>query len=406
MKKTKKKFTRKIEHLLKVNEKLNRIQDIDSLLDKILLEARKFTKAEAGSLFLVDNNKLQFHYVQNDKLFSNDYINKKYLYVNASLNIDHSSIAGYVASTAKSLIIDDVYKLAKDVPYTFNKSFDKKSSYKTKAVMTIPLKAGEKKVVGVLQLINPIEGEKVIPFTEEDEIFVRLFSNNAAVAIERAKLTRQMILRMVKMSELRDPGETGAHVKRVAAYAVELYEYLAQKHKIDAEKIKENQDNLRIAAMLHDVGKIAISDLILKKPGKLNNKEFNVMKMHTILGARLFSDSTAENLSTMSYDVALNHHERWDGKGYPGNIKDIHSDEVKIRKGKKGKNIPLWGRIVALADVYDALGSARVYKGPWPEEQILKHIQEQSGKHFDPEVVEAFFKIYEVIQAIKEKFSA
>ena len=155
--------------------------------------------------------------------------------------------------------------------------------------------------------------------------------------------------------------------------------------------------------MLHDIGKIAISDLILKKPAGLDTEEFTIMKFHTILGARLFQNPDSD-LDVMSGEIALNHHEQWDGSGYPGKIADICSAQVRLGQGKRGEEIPLAARIVSLADVYDALGSKRSYKESLPEDQILEEIRRQSGKQFDPEVVRAFLEIHDVIVAIREKY--
>jgi len=127
------------------------------------------------------------------------------------------------------------------------------------------------------------------------------------------------------------------------------------------------------------------------------------MKFHTIYGARLFKN-TASDLDVLSAEIALNHHERWDGQGYPGKIEDIFQDRVQLGAGKRGEEIPLAGRIVAVADVYDALVSKRVYKEAHSEDWTLEYIKDQSGKHFDPQVVDAFMAIYDVIAAIGKKY--
>jgi response regulator RpfG family c-di-GMP phosphodiesterase len=205
------------------------------------------------------------------------------------------------------------------------------------------------------------------------------------------------------MCELRDPKETGLHANRVGAYAAELYHQWSLNQGVAEADIKRTKDLLRIAAMLHDLGKVAISDLILKKPGKLDPEEFRIMQYHTIHGARLFQNQGSD-LDALSAEIALNHHEKWDGTGYPGKIDDIYQDELSFGAGKKGEEIPIAGRIVAMVDVYDALVTPRAYKPPWPEDQTLSLIKEQSGKHFDPEVVDAFLEIYDVISAIREKY--
>jgi response regulator RpfG family c-di-GMP phosphodiesterase len=127
------------------------------------------------------------------------------------------------------------------------------------------------------------------------------------------------------------------------------------------------------------------------------------MKFHTILGARLFQNSQSE-LDVMAAEIVLNHHEKWDGHGYPGQIADIFDPQVTLGPGKRGEEIPLSARIVALADVYDALGSKRSYKDPLPEARILEIIEEESGKQFDPEVVQAFLEVHDILLAIKGKY--
>jgi len=404
-----------IEEVIKVTQgQLSSIKDIDSLLDRVLFETRKFTCADAGSIFLVEGKDLNFSYVQNDSLFKKQEDNK-HLYSNSTVSIDEKSIAGYVALTGQTIILEDVYDLPPNVPYSFKNTFDQSSFYRTKSVLTVPLKIGGATLVGVMQLLNTKDSKgKVTSFTQEHKLMAELFANEAAISIERAKMTRAIILRMIKMAELRDPRETGAHVNRVGAYSIEIYHRWALQKGIPYEEIKPYKDNLRIAAMLHDVGKVAISDSILKKPGKLTDHEFNIMKFHTVAGARLFQGSNSE-LEHLSFEIALTHHEKWDGSGYPGcytatdsqqsNVGAVEWDDTQMKPGIKGESIPISGRIVALADVYDALMSKRCYKDAWNEQDVLKHIREQSGKHFDPSVVDAFFDIYDVIQAIRTKYS-
>jgi HD-GYP domain-containing protein (c-di-GMP phosphodiesterase class II) len=389
--------------LLRLIHELHYVKDLDALLDQVLLQARSLTNADAGSIYLIENRRLHFSFIHNDSLFEEGEGNK-YLYTGHTLPLDNHSLAGYVALTGKPLIIDDAYRIPPNLPFSFNRSLDESSGYRTQSILATPLRTSRHKVVGVLQLINALEdGGQVRPFNEKDRIIVEYFAHSAAAAIEKARLTREVILRSIRMCELRDPEETGPHVNRVGAYSAEIYHRCALNQGLPAEEIRINKDLLRIAAMLHDIGKIAISDLILKKPSGLDNEEFAIMKSHTILGARLFPNPESE-LDLMCAEIALNHHEKWDGSGYPGRIEDIFNRQVVLGPGKQGDEIPLTARIVALADVYDALGSKRSYKDPLPEDQIMEIIQGQSGKHFDPEVVRAFLQIHEVILAIKEKY--
>ncbi len=393
-----------VNAILAITDALNHIKDIDSLLDRVLLEARRFSRADAGSIYLLENQKLRINFMQNDTLAKKEN-SKKYLYQNHALEINDQSMAGYVALTKKPLLIADAYRLHENVPYKFNRSFDESACYLTRSVLTVPLITNNGRLIGIMQIINATDKKNnVISFGIEDELVVAYFANHATGCIEKAKMTREIILRMIKIAELHDPEETGAHVNRVAAYAIEIYSTWASKNKVSEREIKNVRDILRIAAMLHDVGKVAISDLLLKKSGPLNDIEFNQMKGHVIMGARLFKDSTSD-WDDMAAEIALNHHEKWDGTGYPGNITDIYTKNWHMGPGKKGLEIPLTARIVALADVYDALTSERAYKDCWPEEKVLQHIKMQKGKHFDPGLVDIFFSIYDVIRAIKSKYS-
>jgi response regulator RpfG family c-di-GMP phosphodiesterase len=394
----------KVAAILTITEALNQIKDIDSLLDRVLLEARCFSQADAGSIYLVEYQKLRINFVQNDTLMQKE-SGKKYLYQNHTLDINDQSMAGYVALTKKPLIIADAYGIDENVSYKFNRSFDELAAYRTRSVLTVPLITSYGKLIGIMQIINAMdENKNVIPFSREDELVVSYFANHAAGCIEKAKMTREIILRMIKIAELRDPEETGGHVNRVGAYAIEIYSAWALNNRVPENEINKIRDILRIAAMLHDVGKVAISDLVLKKNGPLSNDEFTQMKGHVIMGARLFKDSTSD-WDDMAAEIALNHHEKWDGTGYPGKIADIFAKDCNPGPGKKGLEIPLVARIVALADVYDALTSERIYKDCWPEEKVLRYIQQQKGKQFDPELVDVFFSIRDVIRAIKNKYS-
>jgi HD-GYP domain-containing protein (c-di-GMP phosphodiesterase class II) len=389
--------------ILHIMENLCHIKDVHALLDAVLLEARQLTRADAGSIYLIEHDVLNFSYIHNDTLFGASGVNK-YLYANNTLAVDNHSLAGYVALTGKPLIIDDVQHIPAEMPFTFNDYFDQVSGYRTKSILAVPLVTSNLKTVGVMQIINPLnDDQEPSAFTPRDQMVLSYFADNAAAAIERTMMTREIILRMIKLCELRDPKETGVHANRVGAYAAEIYHQWSHKRGLAEDDIKRTKDLLRIAAMLHDLGKVAISDLILNKPDRLELEEFRIMQYHTIHGARLFQNPESD-LDILSAEIALNHHERWDGLGYPGKIADIFQDQVPMGEGKKGEEIPIAGRIVALADVYDALVSPRVYKGPWSETTTLSYIKDQSGKFFDPEVVDAFLDIYDVIAAIREKY--
>lgn len=186
-------------------------------------------------------------------------------------------------------------------------------------------------------------------------------------ALEEAKV--EILTRLARAAEYRDY-ETGQHTQRVGNISALLAEMMGLPD--------EEVELIRQAAPLHDVGKIGISDTILLKPARLTPEEFEQIKTHTTIGGRILGGSAFPLLQTAE-QIALSHHERWDGTGYP--------------RGLKGEEIPLVGRIVALADVFDALTNERPYKKAWSLEETAAEIKRQSGRQFDPRVVEAFFQL-------------
>ncbi|MHB8881055.1 MAG: HD domain-containing phosphohydrolase [Thermodesulfovibrionales bacterium] len=401
----------KLTQIIDLGLEIAQFKDADLVLEKILTLARQFVNAEAGSIYIREDNRLKFSYTQNDVFQKKLSPGKKLLYSTFSIPVNNESIAGHVASTGRMLNIPDVYNMPCDATCLFDKGYDEISGYRTRSVLTFPLITHRGGVIGVLQLINAMDGQGAIrPFAKEDEPFVMHFANNAAIALERAQMTRAIILRVIKMAELRDPKETGPHVNRVASYAVEIYEAWATRCGVSAEEIQRNKDMLRMGAMLHDVGKVAISDTILKKPARLDPDEYAIMKQHTYLGARLFSD-VCTDFDEVASIIALNHHERWDGNGYPGHINPLsgkcipgYEDAQGSVRGKKAEEIPPFGRIVAIADVYDALCSRRAYKEPWDESAVLENLRSEAGKQFDAEMIEAFFSCLDVIHNISKKY--
>jgi putative two-component system response regulator len=191
---------------------------------------------------------------------------------------------------------------------------------------------------------------------------------------------RELIFRISRAAEFRDP-ETGAHIQRMAHYS----QIIARGLDLDAA----TQKLILEAAPMHDVGKIGIPDYILLKPGKLTVEEFEVMKGHARLGHELLKDSRSEIMVAGAL-IAISHHEKYDGSGYPNAL--------------KGKDIPLFGRIVAVADVFDALTSERPYKKAWALEDALHFLEEGRGKHFDPLCVEAFISGWDEVIAIRQRF--
>lgn len=200
-------------------------------------------------------------------------------------------------------------------------------------------------------------------------------------AFEKIKVVSlETIYRLTRAAEYKDE-DTGAHIQRMSNYSAIIARTMGL-----TEQIVEF---ILYAAPMHDIGKIGIPDRILLKPAKLNPDEWVIMKQHTIMGGRILEESAAGFIK-LGEIVALTHHEKWDGTGYP--------------TGLKGKKIPLVGRIVAIADVFDALTSKRPYKEAFSLEKSHKIIKEGRGTHFDPDVVDAFFASQEKLLAIKEKF--
>jgi len=401
----------KLDTLVHLGVELNQVSDLDILLERVLTKARQVVNADAGSIYIRDGERLHFAYTQNDTLQKRLPNEEKLIYSTFSIPIDKKSLSGYVATTGNTLNIEDVYRIDPTQPFDFGRKYDQASGYKTGSTLTIPLKNTNGYILGILQIINAQDDiGHVIPFSDDDEKMMQHFAAVASVALERAQMTRQIILRMIRMAELRDPKETGAHVNRVAGYALEIFEQWARRHELARQKKERDRDMLRMAAMMHDVGKVAISDMILKKPDRLAEDEFEIMKQHTVLGARLFLDQQSD-FDTAAGQVALNHHERWDGSGYPGHVDVATGRPCRENalpdgsaKGKVGEEIPLFGRIVCLADVYDALSSARSYKEAWDEGRVLEAISKGAGSQFDPELVEIFLSRMDVIRSIQNRY--
>lgn len=198
------------------------------------------------------------------------------------------------------------------------------------------------------------------------------------------------IMMMAALAETRDH-ETGNHLRRTQNYVRALAVELRNHPRYRAELDDETVELLYKSAPLHDIGKVGISDHILLKPGPLTPDEFEIMKTHTVMGRDAIASAERlldgpSNFLRLAREIAHSHQEKWDGSGYP--------------EGYKGEQIPLSARLMAVADVYDALISRRVYKPPFPHEQALAMIKEGSGRHFDPDVVNAFLQIADQFQQI------
>ena len=290
-----------------------------------------------------------------------------------------SGIVGDAIMNHEKEIIDDVYKDKR-----FNSSIDKKTGYRTKSMMVVPMFDYDDEIIGAFQVINRKFQDA---FDKRDLERLMLASTYAAEAIVSARLSqevedtqREVVFTMGSIGESRSK-ETGNHVKRVAEYS----KILALAYGMD----EDEAELLKQASPMHDIGKIAIPDAILKKPGRFDENERVIMETHAELGYQMIKESKRPLLKAASI-VAYEHHEKYNGTGYP--------------RGLKGEEIHLYGRITALADVFDALGSNRVYKKAWPDERIFKLFKEERGEHFDPKLIDLFFENVDKFLAVREEF--
>lgn len=403
----------RIAEVAALGTKLGRAQDLDEVMEQTLSLARAFTDADAGSIWMVEEGgRLRLVYSQNDTLQARK--GGRLPLADVSVPIDSASIAGHVAAAGQTVRIEDVHAIPADAPYHFQGAIDERTRYATRSMLVAPLRDARDAIVGVLQLINA-RGRGRVPagkatFTRSDESAVELFAGMASLALERARLVRSVIMRTIATAEMRDPTETGSHVQRVSECSVAIYDEWADRHGIDAAEHARMRDELRIAAMLHDVGKVAIPDRILKKAGKLDDAEYAHMQTHVLAGGRLFAE-TATPYDEAARAVALHHHERWDGGGYPGDVDDAslrtlpaEMDHLPAAPALRGEEIPLFARIVAVADVYDALTSKRAYKEAWDDARVAELLRKEAGAHFDPEIVDIALELQPYFRSVRQRY--
>jgi len=214
------------------------------------------------------------------------------------------------------------------------------------------------------------------------ELKVQERTQELSKALQLSKETElEISIRLGKAAESRDP-ETSGHIKRMSYYS----KLLAELYGLD----QEESELILYAAPLHDIGKIAIKDNILLKPGRFSEEEYKVMQEHAILGAKMLEGAEKFPVLNAGHIIALEHHEKYDGSGYP--------------YGKKAEEIHLYARIVAIADVFDALSSKRCYKDALPLEKVLEIMKDGSGKHFDPKLIELFCENLDSFLEIKKRF--
>lgn len=379
------------EKLLNVGIALSSIHDLQKLLDLILQEARRLTRADAGTLYLVKGDQLIFKVSQCQSLIER--LGKdcmQQMYQSFSLPISRESIAGYVALTKKVLNIPNVKDIPREASYHYNPSWDERAGYATRSMMVVPMLNRQGNVAGVLQLINAMSDAtgKVVSFPAKQERLVSSLASQAVVAIENAELTENLkqahldtIFRLGVAAEYRDK-ETANHIKRMSEYSTLIAQELGWG--------EEEVNMLLRSSLMHDVGKLGIPDGILQKPGRLTPEERHFMEYHTIIGGNILKGSNAAILR-QSRIVALTHHEKFDGTGYPRRL--------------KGEEIPIEGRITILADVFDALSSKRVYKEALEEKEVLRILEEGRGSHFDAKILDVFLANLDGVRAIQRSYA-
>lgn len=347
--------------LLEFGKVINKTKSLDDVLESMANFARDILQADRCSIFIYDKNK--------DELWSKVAHEVHPIRITAK-----RGLAGYAALSKETQIVVDAYN-----DYRFNREVDKATGYLTHTILSVPLLDNQENTIGVFQALNKKQGI----FTNVDAELLLLISNYAASAIENAILydklrdtQTKIINKLASAAEFKDQ-ETSKHTKRVGLYSA----LLAEKYGLSQEDIAK----IELAAPMHDAGKIGIADKILLKPDKLSKNEFEMMKTHTQLGHDLLFDEENEYLKAAAL-IALEHHEKWDGTGYP--------------HGKEGEEISIFGRIVAIADVFDALISVRPYKEPWSFEKAHTLLNENSGTHFDPALIALFNENIEKIRTI------
>ncbi len=274
-------------------------------------------------------------------------------------------LAGYVATHKKTLNIKDAYKDKR-----FNPEIDKKTGYRTETILCMPMDNMKEKVIGVFQVLNKKAGK----FNKQDEEVLKLLSRQAASAIESAQLYKEMkksfesfINTLAETIDARDP-MTAGHSKRVCGYSVLIAKKLGYKQ----EKI----DAIKFAALLHDLGKIGVKEAVLTKPGRLNENEYKHIQSHAEMTRKILERTYFQKAYRDIPLTASSHHENLDGSGYPNHI--------------KGNDIPEPSRIMAIADVFDAITYKRHYRGPMPFSKVINILKEDIGTKFEQRLVKVF----------------
>jgi len=348
-----------LESLIEVSQIVNSTLDLKELLPLIMELTTKLMKAEASSLMLIDEESNEF-------IFEVAIGEKKEELKKIRLPLSEG-IAGWVAKNKQPISIPDVQKDRR-----FSSKIDKEIKFVTKSILCLPLLIKDR-IIGVVEAINKIGESR---FSHDDLELLQAMANQEAIAIENARLYEDLkdlffnsIKALVTTIEAKDP-YTHGHSERVMRYA----QAVAQELNLEDEE----KENIRLAGLLHDIGKIGIDESILRKTERLTDEEFNQIKRHPDIGVGIISP--IKQLQFIEPAI-WHHHERYDGKGYPHNL--------------KGEETSLAGRILAVADTFDAMTSDRPYRSGLPHQRALDEIKEQAGAQFDPLVAKAFLKAYE-----------
>jgi len=363
--------TRILGLLLDLTAALARTEKLDMILRHTINAAADITFCRRISIMLPDREDNSLYIASSLGL-------GQQIKDNARVRIGES-IAGRIFETGEPIIINSQAEARK----VFDD--DEMRLFEGLPMLSTPLCASEK-VVGVLNLTQRFQET---PFTSNEIGFLNLLTNYAASAIQnvRTRIARDeardsVVIALAKLAEHRDD-DTGKHLDRVTLFCLKLAGELRKKPAFAPHITQEFMWNLKRAAPLHDIGKVAIPDAILLKPGRLTEKEMAVMRRHTSIGAEtirsLLERAPDSGFLKMAEEIAESHHEWFDGSGYP--------------KKLAGEDIPLSARIVALADVYDALSTERVYKSAMSHRKAVQIISEERGTHFDPMIVDMFLKL-------------
>ena len=351
--------TKRLALLSQLGQILNSTLDHQEVRRRAMEAATQLMRAEVGSLLLIDEEKQQLY-------FEVALGNKEETIKTITLNIGEG-IAGWVAQKGESLIVN-----APEKDPRFFKGVDDKTEFKTRNIICVPVRVKEK-TIGVLEAINKKKGED---FDEEDVTLFTSLADQVAIALDNARLYQEleeMFLQtaesLAEAIEKRDP-YTGGHTQRVTLYSLATAKYLQLK----PVEIKW----LKIASVLHDIGKIGIDDKILRKPERLNPEEFDTIKRHAKMGAEIIEH--IRQLRNIIPGVKY-HHEQIDGRGYP--------------EGLGGEKIPIIAKIVAVADTYDAMTTDRPYRKALSKEIAIQELNRCAGTQLDKDVVKAFIKAYE-----------